>query len=144
MCKILSVKPGKALDFLNKWSMKLDQGNFDDSFDLIRFSKEVQKRQPDTEDKLRQKKERAIERKKEWLEKNREAMNSRKRELYAEKKALKQQQMYSRFKIALTQNKSRSQYQSPESMFQPQHGNMQQQMWTDRDMKENIDNLELA
>ena len=91
MCKILGVKPGKALDFLNKWSMKLDQGNFDESFDVVRFSKEVKKKQPDTEDKLRQKKERAMERKKEWLEKNREAMNSRKRELYAEKKALKQQ-----------------------------------------------------
>ena len=102
MCKILGVKPGKALDFLNKWGMKLDQGKFDETFDIVRFSKEVKKRQPDTEDKLRQKKERAMERKKEWLEKNREAMNSRKRELYAEKKALKQQQMYSRFKIALT------------------------------------------
>ena len=32
-----------------------------------------------------------MERKKEWLEKNREAMNTRKREIYAEKKALKQQ-----------------------------------------------------
>lgn len=91
MCKLLSVKPGKALDFLNKWSMKLDNGNFDDTFNIIRFSKEVKKKQPDTEDKLRLKKERAMERKKEWLEKNREAMNSRKRELYAEKKALKQQ-----------------------------------------------------
>ena len=92
MCKVLSVKPGKALDFLNKWCMrleKLEAGTADDQFDIIRFSKEVKKKVPDSEDKLRQKKERAIQRKKEWLEKNREAMNSRKRELYAEKKALK-------------------------------------------------------
>ena len=44
MCKILGVKPGKALDFLNKWSMKLDQGKFDETFDIVRFSKEVKKK----------------------------------------------------------------------------------------------------
>jgi len=89
MCKNLGVKPGKALDFLNKWNVKLDQSFFDETFDIIRFSVEVKKKLPDSEDKIRQKKERAMERKKEWIEKNREAMNSRKRELYAEKKAIK-------------------------------------------------------
>ena len=69
--------------------MKLEQTPTDEKYDIIRFSKEVKQKQPDTEDKLRMKKERAMERKKEWLEKNREAMNSRKRELYHERKAHK-------------------------------------------------------
>ena len=69
--------------------MKLEQTPTDEKYDIIRFSKEVMQKQPDTEDKLRMKKERAMERKKEWLEKNREAMNSRKRELYHERKAHK-------------------------------------------------------
>ena len=89
MCKILSVKPGKALDFLNKWNIKLDQVPFEDQYDIIRFSKDVKKKTPESDDKLKKKKERAMERKKDWLEKNREDMNRRKRELYAEKKALK-------------------------------------------------------
>ena len=103
MCKNIGVKPGKALDFLSKWSAQLDQCPNDEEFDLIRFSKEVKTKVPDTAEKRMAKKERAIERKKEWLEKNRDSMNSRKRELYHERKALKQQQMYSRFKNALTQ-----------------------------------------
>ena len=89
MCKILCVKPGKALDFLNKWNIRLEQRQAGDEYAIIQFSKEVKGKLPDTEDKLRQKKARAMERKREWLKKNREAMNSRKRELYAEKKALK-------------------------------------------------------
>ena len=81
--------------------MKLDQVEFEDQYDIIRFSKDVKQKTPESDDKLARKKERAMERKKDWLEKHREDMNRRKRELYAEKKALKTQQMYSRFKVAL-------------------------------------------
>ena len=116
MCKALGVKPGKALDYLNRWATKLEQSSYDESFNIIRFSQELKQKQPDSEERLRQKKERAMERKKEWLEKNREAMNTRKRELYAAKKALRQQQMYSRFKNALTANQNRL---SPDGAYQP-------------------------
>ena len=103
VCKNLGVKPGKALDFLNKWSTHLDSVPTDEDYDVIRFSKEIKAKVPDTEEKLKQKKERAMARKRDWLAKNRESMNCRKRELYHERKALKQQQMYAKFKNALTQ-----------------------------------------
>ena len=41
ICKILGIKPGKALDYLNRWSTKLEQSNYDESFNIIRFSKEL-------------------------------------------------------------------------------------------------------
>lgn len=41
MCKVFGVKPGKALDYLNRWSSKLEQSSYDESFNIIRFSKEL-------------------------------------------------------------------------------------------------------
>ena len=115
VCKNIGVKPGKALDFLNKWSAMLDQNPNNEEYDIIKFSKEIKKKVPDSEEKLQAKKARALARKKDWLEKNRESMNCRKRELYHERKALKQQQMYAKFKNALTQQSQQEKTDQPQS-----------------------------
>ena len=113
MCKVLCIKPGKALDFLNRWNMKITQSPSSD-VEIIKFSTGVKSKQQDNGEKLKLKKDRAMERKKDWIEKNRDAMNSRKRELYAEKKAAKQQEMYQRFKAALTRS-AQKQWEKPKA-----------------------------
>ena len=52
VCKNIGVKPGKALDFLNKWAAQLELVPNDDEFDIIRFSKEVKKRGPESKEKI--------------------------------------------------------------------------------------------